>query len=79
MQLTTKYEIGDTAWIIDNNKPTAAKISGLQAQAGRITYTSGAYLESGVVNYFLYGFGDKTFPESEIFPTKEELLADFAK
>lgn len=63
MKVETKYDLNDTVWYISNNKVNSQKVTGI--------YISVSGLEH--IEYYLQ-FGDVKYPESILFPTKEELL-----
>ena len=73
MTIETKYNIGDVVWFIDNNMATQSKIRSIVIEVGRV--------ESIIKRHILYRmYVDdiiRRIPlvrESDVFPTKEELL-----
>ncbi len=65
MEIKTKYNIGDEVWFM-RKEPCKGKITSLF-----IYFTGKAYVTFVV----LYDGRNIEFEESELFPTKEELLA----
>ena len=68
MEIKTKYNIGDEVWIMIYGECYQLIVVGIR------TTTSKGYKS---IDYFVSEDGDElsfTFGESELFPTKEELL-----
>ena len=73
MTITTKYDVGDSAWVMTNNMVKNIKIHSLDIKISkdseiRIIYT--IHLKSKLNGEQVWD----EFMESSIFPTKEELL-----
>ena len=66
MKITTKYDLGDEVWYMDNNRP----------QCKKVTY---AYIILADRNQYeiryLVGDEDVRRPEETLYRTKKELLA----
>jgi hypothetical protein len=80
MTIETKYNIGDEVWFISNNKPVCSKIQKPHFTAdysNKKEYNLEEML-GWQLEYMEYGFGCE-FPanrlETELFKTKEELIA----
>lgn len=77
MEIKTKYNIGDSAWVMYYNKPTKITISSMEVF---INSWYGSFKQ----NYFQTDYFDKDakgmynstirFKEKELFDTKEELI-----
>lgn len=70
MTIETKYSIGDAVYILYNNsiqKSTIKRIDISRNIANAFNFTY----------YFIANFSDRTFKESELFPTKEDAIATF--
>ena len=68
MTIETKYNIGDEVWIMVRGECYQLKVVGIRTNSLK-------YYKS--IEYFVSEDGDElsfTFGESELFPTKEELL-----
>lgn len=74
MTIETKYNIGDAVWVIMNNKAQHLRIEEIKVSIGEA-----AISEDGILSICEYklsysvGWGNWC-KESDIFPTKEELL-----
>ena len=68
MQIKTKYNIGDKVWVIVNNKPTELLINSIEI----FIHDMGQYR----IGYSIWYVDKKNegFEETQVFPTKEELL-----
>lgn len=66
MQINTKYSIGDTVWLMYDNKPYRGKIEiiGITVAEGAI-YIEYKVRIDGLLKYFA---------ENDLFATKEELM-----
>ena len=64
-EINTKFDIGDTIWLIDSNKVMSMKITGVKVQVNERCECE--------VEYDLH-HGDRKVEESKAFATKEELL-----
>ena len=68
MKIETKYDIGDEVWIMIRGECYQLRVAGIR------TTTLKGYKS---LEYFVSEEGEElsfTFEESELFPTKEELL-----
>lgn len=79
MTIETKYNIGDVVWFMNNNKVCNTHINGIRVDcdpenSGFAYYSLEAKPLIKQVKYTL-GYGHDGFHnESELFPSKEELL-----
>jgi hypothetical protein len=69
MKIETKYDPGDTVWIMINNKPKECVI--YEVEPGKIMKNL-KYLDRYTIEG--YNGNSPTFYNSDIFKTKEELL-----
>lgn len=74
MTIETKYNIGDMVWFIDNNMATQSKIRSIVIEVGGVGST--------IKRHILYRMyvddiirRKPLVHESNVFPTKEELIA----
>ena len=74
MTLETKYNIGDAVWVIANNKVHHIRIDEIKVSIGKAMISKDGVLS--ISEYKIsYSVGwDDWRKESDIFPTKEELL-----
>ena len=73
MTIETKYNIGDILWFMHDNKPKTMKVWDINIEIK--TKFDGQYEYGSYVRIFYYDFGNHNkIEESELFPTKEELL-----
>lgn len=63
MTIKTKYNIGDTVWIMESNRPKSMKVTACFC---------GAIGDKDVK--IQYSCGDKIYDECELFPSKKELM-----
>ncbi len=70
MTITTKFNVGDKVWLIENNSAIQKTINKVFTESG-LKYTSKGYK----LNFTLKEQGENVYPEEELFSTKEELLA----
>lgn len=81
--MNPKYNIADKVWRVVNQKCVEEEISGIQATAGDYTGDGFEYSVSiPRTNLYLGGFREIKhvyFNESELFPSKEDLLEYLAK
>lgn len=73
MTIETKYDIGDKVWFMWNNKPTAMRIGHIEAYCG-YCYNDYASEIIGKKIVYIEEYGEYRMPESDLFPTKEELI-----
>ena len=70
MEIKTKYNIGDTLWVIYDNKAQTITVSNISIVVYPDNKISINYIDTvGSDTYDYKG----TFPEDECFPSKEEL------
>lgn len=68
MKITTKYNIGDTVWMILLDTPEEFVITGIKYTHHRILVGCSYYIKSTDCEY------EVEIPEVLLYPTKEELL-----
>lgn len=74
MKIETKYNIGDAVWVITNNKVHHIRIDAIEVSIGKATTNEDGVLSiSEYKTSYSVGWGN-WHKESDIFPTKEELL-----
>lgn len=66
MNITTKYNIGDTVWVIFQNQ--AQKVGVVSIRPHVTAYPETTYIQYGV------NVGDLYYKEDRVFPSKEELI-----
>lgn len=67
--ILTKFNIGDTAWIMDNNSPVQVKVIGLAVYRDR---EKNPFYVTYKIDYL-----GKIYSETDLFKTKEDLLKSF--
>ena len=73
MKIETKYSIGQEVWFMENNKPRTMKVWDIVIEIK--TKFDGQYEYGSYVRIYYHDFGNHVkIVESELFPTKEELL-----
>lgn len=74
MEIKTKYNIGDAVWVIAGNKVQHLRIEAIEVSIGKTMITEdGDFSISEYKTSYSVGWGNWC-KESDIFPTKEELL-----
>jgi len=74
MNITTKYNIGDTVWFMLGSKPTEYEIQGIKAYVKLNAF----YVEETIIVYEMSSnaeIGLRKANEKLLFPTKEDLIA----
>lgn len=70
-----KFKLGDTAWIMEHNKPSGQKIVDIKIVMHTVLSSSGKKDLEPHVSYHRCGEDyDKWYGESELYTSKEELL-----
>ena len=73
MTIKTKYNIGDEVWFMNANKVSTMKVWDIDIQIR--TSFDGQYVYGDYYRVYYYDFGSHNkVNESDLFPTKEELL-----
>ena len=74
MTIETKYNIGDEVWVIAGNKAQHLRIEAIEVSIEKAMITEdGGFSISEYKTSYSVGRGN-WYKESDIFPTKEELL-----
>lgn len=76
MKITTKYNVGDTVWYMENDKVHKGKISKINnTVTSAMTAKLGWYQKTtyNLFNYFSFK-PKQEYQEYELFPSKEELF-----
>lgn len=74
MKISTKYNLGDRAWVMMQNKAHYLRIDAIEIRAKKAMVSEDGVLSILEYKYF-YSFGDNDwYAEQDLFPTKEELL-----
>lgn len=74
MTIETKYNIGDAVWVIANDRVQHLRIEAIKVSIGKTMITEdGDFSISEYKTSYSVGWGN-WYKESDIFPTKEELL-----
>ncbi len=74
MEINTKYNIGDAVWTISDHKAVRGKVTGIVATVGLRKHEN-TYGASARYSVDL-GWGEPDIKEENLYPTREELIAD---
>lgn len=70
MEITTKYNLGDTVWFMDKNKPKSDNIKHIRIEILNEKNNSNSFIYYVDDIYGNYG----RYNEHELFPSKQQLL-----
>ena len=69
MKIETKFDIGDTAYMLENNKVRTDEVRGIT-----IVVDTAAHYMSRVTTVYTLGLDGRRFDDNKLFKTKQELL-----